>query len=170
MIPAAVLVPLYIDRGVWHVLYTRRTDTVDVHRGQVSFPGGRIDPHDAGPLQAALREADEEVGIRPEDVTVLGTLGPLLTVTQFEVLPVIGRIPWPYSLRLNTNEVACAFGVPVDWLSDPAHVRRASRPLPIPGRQVLVYTFEPFLGETIWGATARITLDLVALWHSLAPE
>jgi 8-oxo-dGTP pyrophosphatase MutT (NUDIX family) len=169
VIPAAVLVPLYIDRGEWHVLYTRRTDTVDVHRGQVSFPGGRIDPEDAGPLQAALREADEEVGIRAQDVEVLGMLGPLLTVTQFEVTPVIGRIAWPYPLRLNTHEVACAFGVPLRWLSDPAHVQRTLRQPPIPGREILVYTFEPFLGETIWGATARITLDLVAIWRSLAP-
>jgi len=170
VIPAAVLVPLYIDGGEWHVLYTRRTDTVDVHRGQVSFPGGRIDPDDSGPLHAALREADEEVGIRPQDVEVLGMLAPLLTVTQFEVTPVIGRVPWPYPLRLNTHEVACAFGVPLRWLSDPAHIQRALRQPPIPGREILVYTFEPFLGETIWGATARITLDLVAVWRSLAPE
>lgn len=170
VIPAAVLVPMYLDRGEWHVLYTRRTDTVDVHRGQVSFPGGRIEPGDAGPQQAALREAQEEVGLSPESVTVLGTLGRLLTITQFEVTPVIGRIAWPIELRLNTREVACAFGVPLDWLSDPAHVHRATRQPPLPGREVLVYAFDPYLGETIWGATARITLDLVAVWRSLRPK
>ena len=170
VIPAAVLVPMYFDRGEWHVLYTRRTDSVDVHRGQVSFPGGRIDPGDAGPLQAALREANEEVGIQPKDVTILGMLGRLLTVTQFEVTPVIGHIAWPCELRLNTHEVACAFGVPLRWLADRTHVQRTLRQPPIPGREIQVYTFDPYLGETIWGATARITLDLVAVWRSLAPE
>lgn len=170
VIPAAVLVPMYLERGQWHVLYTRRTDTVDVHRGQVSFPGGRIEAGDAGPQQAALREAEEEIGLPPEAVSILGTLGRLLTVTQFEVTPVIGRIAWPCELRLNTREVACAFGVPLNWLADPAHVHHAPRLPPIPGRAVLVYSFDPYLGETIWGATARITLDLVALWRGLGPE
>jgi 8-oxo-dGTP pyrophosphatase MutT (NUDIX family) len=168
VIPAAVLVPIYEEHGRWSVLYTRRTETVDVHRGQVSFPGGRIDPLDHGPLEAALREADEEVGIPPEQVEILGTLGALLTVTQFEVTPVIGRIAWPCPLRLNTHEVACAFGVPLDWLADPAHVHRQQRMPPIPGREISVYSFDPYLGETIWGATARITLDLVALWRGFA--
>lgn len=170
VIPAAVLVPMYFDRGEWNVLYTRRADSVDVHRGQVSFPGGRIDPEDAGPRQAALREAHEEVGIRPREVTVLGMLGRLLTITQFEVTPVVGHIAWPCDLRLNTQEVACAFGVPLRWLADPSHVRRTLRQPPIPGREIQVYTFDPYLGETIWGATARITLDLIAVWRSLAPK
>ncbi len=161
---------MYLDRGEWNVLYTRRTDSVDVHRGQVSFPGGRIDPEDAGPLPAALREANEAVGIRPRDVTVLGMLGRLLTITQFDVTPVIGHIAWPCELRLNTQEVACAFGVPLRWLADPSHVHRTLRQPPIPGREIQVYTFDPYLGETIWGATARITLDLVAVWRSLAPK
>jgi len=168
VIPAAVLVPIYEDHGTWSVLYTRRTETVDVHRGQVSFPGGRIDPDDRGPVEAALREANEEVGILPHQVEILGTLGPLLTVTQFEVTPVIGRIAWPCPLRLNTHEVACAFGVPLDWLAEPAHVHRQPRLPPIPGREIMVYSFDPYLGETIWGATARITLDLVALWSGFA--
>ena len=170
VIPAAVLVPIYEEHGRWSVLYTRRTETVDVHRGQVSFPGGRIDPLDHGPLEAALREAEEEVGIPSEQVEIIGTLGALLTVTQFEVTPVIGRIAWPCPLRLNTHEVACAFGVPLDWLADSAHVHRQQRMPPIPGREIAVYCFDPYLGETIWGATARITLDLVALWRGFAGE
>jgi 8-oxo-dGTP pyrophosphatase MutT (NUDIX family) len=168
VIPAAVLVPIYEEHGRWSVLYTRRTETVDVHRGQVSFPGGRIDPLDHGPREAALREAEEEVGIPSEQVEILGTLGALLTVTQFEVTPVLGRIAWPCPLRLNTHEVACAFGVPLDWLADPAHLHRQLRMPPIPGREIAVYSFDPYLGETIWGATARITLDLVALWRGFA--
>jgi 8-oxo-dGTP pyrophosphatase MutT (NUDIX family) len=170
VIPAAVLVPLYEDRGAWWLLYTRRTDSVDVHRGQVSFPGGRIDPHDKGPVDTALREADEEVGIPPGQVEILGTLEPLLTVTQFEITPVVGRIPWPCPLRLNTREVACAFGVPLTWLADPAHLHREQRLPPIPGREIMVFSFDPYLGETVWGATARITLDLIFLWRGFAPK
>jgi 8-oxo-dGTP pyrophosphatase MutT (NUDIX family) len=165
VIPSAVLVPLYEDRGAWWLLYTRRTDSVDVHRGQVSFPGGRIDARDRGPAEAALREAEEEVGIPPGRVEILGSLGPLLTVTQFEITPVIARISWPCPLRLNISEVACAFGVPLAWLADPAHVHREQRMPPIPGREIRVFSFDPYLGETIWGATARITLDVISLWR-----
>ncbi len=160
--PAAVLVPLYRDHGAWHVLFTLRTDLVDVHRGQVSFPGGRIEPEDRGPEQAALREAEEEIGIRPDDVRVLGALDPLLTVTRFRVEPVVGIIPWPYPLRLNSHEVAATFGVPLEWLADPAnlevHHQEALEGPPVP-----VYFFRPFEGHRIWGATARITLNLLHL-------
>jgi len=161
--PAAVLVPLYQDGEVWHVLYTLRTDSVDAHRGQVSFPGGRIEPEDVGAEQAALREAEEEIGVSPGDVQILGMLDPLLTVTQFRVDPVVGIIPWPYPLRLNTQEVALAFGVPLDWLAEPENLEeRGQLPL-VSGPPVPVYYFLPFEGQVIWGATARITLNLLEL-------
>lgn len=158
--PAAVLVPLYREAGAWHVLFTRRTDQVDVHRGQVSFPGGRIEPDDPGPERAALREAEEELGILAEQVTVLGRLDALLTVTRFRVDPVVGLLAWPTRLRPNPLEVARAFGVPLAWLADPANLRREPRPAP-QGPPVEVYSFRPFLDETVWGATARITLSLL---------
>jgi 8-oxo-dGTP pyrophosphatase MutT (NUDIX family) len=170
VISAAVLVPLYEDLGEWWLLYTRRTDSVDVHRGQVSFPGGRIDAQDEGPVDAALREAEEEVGIPRGQVQILGTLEPLLTVTQFEITPVVGRIPWPCLLHLNTREVACAFGVPLAWLADPAHLHREQRLPPIPGREIAVFRFDPYLGETVWGATARITVDVISFWRGFAPK
>jgi 8-oxo-dGTP pyrophosphatase MutT (NUDIX family) len=152
---------LYQDRGRWHVLYTRRTESVDSHRGQVSFPGGRIEEQDAGPEQAALREAREEIGLAPESVEVLGRLDSLLTVTQFLVTPVVGLIPWPTTFHLNSVEVATTFGVGLDWLSDPDNLEvRLRRPL-VPGPSVPVYYYRPFQDEVIWGATARITLDLL---------
>jgi 8-oxo-dGTP pyrophosphatase MutT (NUDIX family) len=160
-VPAAVLVPLYQDEGRWRVLFTRRTESVDNHRGQVSFPGGRIEAEDAGPEAAALREAQEEIGLSPKAVEVLGTLDSLLTVTQFLVTPVVGIIPWPFPLRLNRQEVAVAFGVDLDWLADPANLEiRERRPM-VPGPSVPVYYFHPYENEVIWGATARITLDLL---------
>ena len=159
--PAAVLVPLYQDHGRWHLLYTRRTESVDSHRGQVSFPGGQIEVQDAGPEQAALREAQEEIGLAPESVEVLGSLDSLLTVTQFLVTPVVGLIPWPTTLHLNSEEVAATFGVSLDWLSDPDNLEVRRRQPLVPGRSVPVYYYRPFKDEVIWGATARITLDLL---------
>lgn len=160
-VPAAVLVPLYQEADRWHVLFTRRTESVDSHRGQVSFPGGRIERADAGPEAAALREAQEEIGLVPDTVDVLGTLDSLLTVTQFLVTPVVGVIPWPSSLQLNHEEVATAFGVDLDWLADPDNLEiRQRRPM-VPGPSVPVYYYRPYEEEVIWGATARITLDLL---------
>lgn len=161
--PAAVLVPLYRAEGSWHVLYTRRTDSLEDHRGQVSFPGGRIEPEDSGPAEAALREAGEEIGIQPQDVQILGELDPLMTVTQFLIAPVVGTLPWPYPLRPNPAEVANAFGVPLRWLADPENLQMKERKPIAPGPSIPVYYFKPFKGEVIWGATARITLNLLGL-------
>jgi 8-oxo-dGTP pyrophosphatase MutT (NUDIX family) len=166
-LPAAVLVPLYQDDRRWHVLYTLRTDHVEAHRGQVSFPGGRIEPEDGGPEGAALREAEEEIGLRPQDVRLLGLLDSLLTVTQFRVDPVVGVIPWPYPLQVNATEVALAFGVPLEWLADPAHVEMRARLIRPEGPEVPVYYFKPYQGQVIWGATARITMELLELIAAL---
>jgi 8-oxo-dGTP pyrophosphatase MutT (NUDIX family) len=160
-VPAAVLVPIYQDASRWHVLFTRRTESVDSHRGQVSFPGGRIEDDDSGPEGAALREAQEEIGLSPSDVDVLGKLDSLLTVTQFLVTPVVGVIPWPYTFHLNGAEVATAFGVDLEWLVDPSNLEIRQRKPLVPGPSVPVYYFRPYEGEVIWGATARITLDLL---------
>ena len=159
---AAVLIPLIRIGAEWNVLYTRRTDSVETHRGQVSFPGGRLEP-DESPVEAALREAEEELGILRKDVTVLGELDSLLTVTQYEVTPVVATIPWPYTLALHPVEVASAFDVPLSWLQDPAHLEEKMMEPPGSGPTVPVYYFRPYRGEVIWGATARITLDLLDL-------
>lgn len=161
--PAAVLMPLFQAQEQWSLLFTRRTDSVDVHRGQVAFPGGRLEPGDQTPVQAALRESEEEIGLRPEDVTILGELNPLITVSQFVVTPVVGRIPWPYPLRPNHTEVARCFGVPVLWLADPANLEVQYRQPVNPGPSVPVYFFKPFEGEVIWGVTARIIKSFLEL-------
>lgn len=160
--PAAVLVPFYLEAGKWNLLFTRRTDHVASHRGQVSFPGGAIEPEDASPEQAAIREAQEEIGLQPDDVEILGQMNGLLTVTQFHVTPIVSRIRWPFPMRLNQVEVARAFGVPLDWLMDPANVDREERDSPMLGGPVTVYTFHPYEDEVIWGVTARITVDLLS--------
>ena len=161
--PAAVLIPLYQEDGVWNLLFTRRTDSVDIHAGQVSFPGGQIESSDETTVAAALREAQEEIGLDPSDVETLGELNPLFTVTQFLVTPVVGIIPWPYPLASNPAEVERTFGVPIEWLADPNNLEIRERQPLIPGRNVQVYYFKEFEGETIWGVTAKITVDFLQI-------
>ncbi|HET7009507.1 MAG TPA: CoA pyrophosphatase [Anaerolineales bacterium] len=161
-VPAAVLIPLIRTETEWSVLYTRRTDSVETHRGQVSFPGGRIEAGET-PVQAALREAEEELAIMPKDVVVLGQLDSLLTVTQYEVTPVVATLPWPYPLSPHPLEVAAVFHVPLPWLADPENLEEKLRQPMADGPATPVYYFRSFQGEMIWGATARITLDLLDL-------
>ena len=168
--PAAVLIPLFLDEGEWNLLFTRRTDSVDVHAGQISFPGGQIESSDRSPAQAALREAQEEIGIHPQDVEVLGQLNPLLTVTQFLVTPVVGVIPWPYAFAPNPSEVARTFGVPFDWLADSKNLEVKERQPLLPGRSIQVYYYKEFDGEVIWGVTARITLNFLEILSKANPR
>jgi 8-oxo-dGTP pyrophosphatase MutT (NUDIX family) len=158
--PAAVLVPLLWDEDRWRLLLTRRTETVQSHKGQVSFPGGAAEPFDDSPEATALREAQEEIGLRVQDARVLGRMAVRPTISSFLVTPIVARIPWPYQFRLSTNEVSRVFTVPLAWLAEAAH--REERPHTTPGgifERVIHY--QSFDGEILWGATARITLDLL---------
>jgi 8-oxo-dGTP pyrophosphatase MutT (NUDIX family) len=165
--PAAVLMPLYQEQDSWHLLFTRRTEFVESHRGQVSFPGGVIDAEDENATQAALREIQEEVGIRAEDIEVLGMLDPLLTTTQYVITPIVGTFPWPYDLHLNRTEVASVFGVSLEWLADRSNLEIRQRDYPISGGSIPVYYFKPYQGEIIWGATALLTINLLRLVEDL---
>ena len=154
---AAVLVPLFWQNDEWHLLFTRRTERVDSHKGQVSFPGGACDEGETTPEQTALRESREEIGIRAQDVRLLGRLGKLVTITDFLVTPVVGVIPCPYVFCLESAEVARVFSIPLDWLNDAAN--RWQFYLPDRKRNVIAY--HPFDGELLWGATARMTINFL---------
>jgi 8-oxo-dGTP pyrophosphatase MutT (NUDIX family) len=155
---AAVLVPLVLVENEWHLLFTRRTDFVDHHKGQVSFPGGRVDPDDDSPEATALRETFEEIGVRPEDVQVVGALGEYLTVSNYLVTPVIGIISWPRTFTVHTPEVERVFTIPLDWLADISHRQEMVRKET--DRSLIVYL--PFDGELLWGVTARITVNFLS--------
>lgn len=157
---AAVLVPLVCDDGELNLLFTRRTDLVHDHKGQVAFPGGSVDPQDADLEHTALRETFEEIGIPPTEIRVLGRLPLFPTITGFLICPVVGMIPWPYDLRLSPQEVSRAFVIPLSWLADPANRTENEMTLP-DGRVERVIFFNPYDGETLWGATARITLNFL---------
>ena len=148
---AAVLVPI-VDRPEPTMLLTRRSDALSNHAGQVAFPGGRIEPGETAEA-AALREAEEEVGLSPERVTLVGRSSPYETVTGFAVTPVVGLVKPPFALTLNGAEVAEAFEVPLRLLLDEASYERRSYDGPGVERRRWFYAV-PFEGRLIWGATA----------------
>lgn len=157
---AAVLVPL-VGEGETSVILTRRHDGLRQHGGQVSFPGGRVDPGDAGPLAAALREADEEIGLRPADARVLGYLDPLATVSGFRVLPVVARVPAGFEPRPRPGEVAEVFSLPLAWLMAPENLDRIVINYLGRKRHVLEYhRHDAAPGQRVWGATASILYNL----------
>jgi 8-oxo-dGTP pyrophosphatase MutT (NUDIX family) len=156
---AAVLIPLLRQDGEWHLLYTRRTDQVENHKGQVSFPGGACDNGETSPEQTALREVQEEIGLDPGKVRLLGRLSSMLTTSSYIITPVVGVIPWPTVFRPEQAEVARIFSMPLTWLAE-----RSNRwEFNLPGRGHSVIVFHPFDGEILWGATARMTVDLLEI-------
>jgi 8-oxo-dGTP pyrophosphatase MutT (NUDIX family) len=159
---AAVLVPLQPVSGAWRILYTVRGEGLADHSGQISFPGGRPEAGDAGPLQTALREACEEVGVEPDAVEPLGILDPVDTGSGFRIWPAVGVIAEGTAVLPAGPEVRSFFWVPLDWLQTPGRWER--RPVPsaaAPGRRAVF--FEAYAGNVIWGATARITVQLLDL-------
>jgi len=159
--PAAVLIPFLKLSGQWHILFTRRTESVADHKGQVAFPGGGADPRDTSPEYTALREAREEIGLEPADVKILGRLQELPTVSNYCVTPIVGVMPWPYPLRLETGEVDREFVIPLVWLAEPSHHETRSRTLPGKLVQIPVIYFQPYDGELLWGVSAQITVNLL---------
>jgi 8-oxo-dGTP pyrophosphatase MutT (NUDIX family) len=156
---AAVLVPLFERRGEMHVVYIRRSDHVESHRGQVAFPGGRVDPKDRTLLDAALREAHEEVGIPPREVKVLGGFSAAQTTTTgIIVAPFVGVIPATLPLTPDPHEVAEIFDVPLSALRGPSY--RGDHEWK---QNSVVRKFPAILygGQIIWGLTLRITEHLL---------
>lgn len=159
---AAVLIPLFKSAVDYHVVFTKRTETLRHHKGQISFPGGAYDPDDGDLLTTALRESHEEIGITPNDVTILGRLDDLSTFsTNFIISAFVGLIPHPYTFRPNPSEVAIVFDVPLSVLADPAfgcsHIRTRED-----GATLVDYEFH-IGGHVIWGATARIIRHLLTV-------
>jgi 8-oxo-dGTP pyrophosphatase MutT (NUDIX family) len=160
---AAVLVPLIRWQDVWQLVFTRRTQAVEHHKGQVSFPGGGCEVGESAPEETAIREAGEEIGLQPADVHLLGRLNDVLTISHFRVSPVVGVMPWPYPIRLEKVEVARVFTIPLPWLADsgnreeqPVRLGDTLRPFPL-------VTYHPYNGETLWGVSARITLNFLSV-------
>jgi 8-oxo-dGTP pyrophosphatase MutT (NUDIX family) len=148
--PAAVLVPL-IERDAMTILFTRRTSHLAHHGGQISFPGGHIEPDDECPRDTALRETEEEIGLRRDRVTVIGHLDTYVTRTGFVVTPVVGVIRPPLDLNADPHEVAEIFEVPLAFLMDPANHQYCSAEF---DGHVRHFYAMPYQSYYIWGATA----------------
>jgi len=155
--PAAVLVPVVNRESGLTVLFTRRASHLNDHAGQISFPGGRSEPGDAGAAETALREAAEEIGLVAARVEVLGKLPEYVTVTGYRVTPVVGLVTPPLDLRLDEFEVAEAFEVPLEFLLDPANQLRNG--IVHEGRERHYYAI-PYRQYYIWGATAGMLMNL----------
>lgn len=157
---AAVLIPIVDHPSGLTVLFTQRAAHLRQHAGQISFPGGRMEPTDAGPLETALRETQEEIGLSRELVTFAGYLDPHLVLSGYWITPVIGFVQPGFALELDEREVQATFEVPLAHILDPANHR--SRERRIGETAVQVYDI-PFGDHNIWGATAGMLMALYRL-------
>jgi len=159
--PSAVLLLLLEKDGECHVVFTKRSDNVEHHKGEISLPGGTVHPEDSDLLDTALREGAEEIGLVRDDVMILGGLDDILTVsTGFVITPYVGIIPYPYPFQINTDEVAELILVPLRGLMDERRVGTSQ--VTWEGRQITTYHFD-YHGDIIWGATARIVKQFLDL-------
>ncbi len=160
--PAAVLILVYDCDGEAHVVFTERTNHVEHHKGQISFPGGARDDDDDSLAATALRETFEEIGVRPDDVEIIGQLDDMVTISNFRVTPFVGILyeRSQYSFVLNEHEVAQVVEVPLEFLLDERNLELEVRQHQ--GRQVLVPAFL-YNGHRIWGATARMLHQFIEL-------
>jgi 8-oxo-dGTP pyrophosphatase MutT (NUDIX family) len=160
--PAAVLVPVVARTQELMLLLTLRTEHLERHGGQVAFPGGRINDDDAGPVAAALREAEEETGLAPGFVEPVGFLDTYLTSTAYRVVPVVALLREGFHIAPHEGEVAAVFEVPLAFLMNPAHHERHSREWQ--GKQRFYYAM-PWQDRYIWGATAGMIRNLYHLMY-----
>jgi 8-oxo-dGTP pyrophosphatase MutT (NUDIX family) len=160
LVRAAVLVPLVDRPQGLTILLTRRTDHLPAHAGQISFPGGRCESDDCDAVATALRETEEEIGLARDLVNPIGRLDTYITRTGFEVIPVVGLVAPPSSLRPDPDEVAEVFEVPLDFILDPASRQRHSR---IDAGATRYFYVFPWGNYYIWGATAGMLVNLAEL-------
>ncbi|MFO1518516.1 MAG: CoA pyrophosphatase [bacterium] len=158
--PSAVLLPLFLKENEEHFLFTVRNDQVRHHKGEVCFPGGAYDETDSSLQVTALRECEEEIGIREKDVEILGELDDLITPTFYRITPFVGRIPYPYPLKINHREIAELLEVPVAHFQDEKNLRVEYFDYFGEGFEMPFYKWKQ---HTIWGATARMVRQFVSL-------
>jgi 8-oxo-dGTP pyrophosphatase MutT (NUDIX family) len=168
--PAAVLVPIVAREDGLSLLLTKRSETLSVHKGQVSFPGGRVEDQDQNIVDTALRETEEEIGLNRDRIEVLGRLDTYVTRTGFEVVPIVGLVTPPFELKIDPIEVDEAFEVPLSFVLDHGNHQRHSREWQNTKRFFWVL---PYRHYYIWGATAGMLVnlaDVLTLPHELPTQ
>jgi 8-oxo-dGTP pyrophosphatase MutT (NUDIX family) len=163
---AAVLLPVFKKDGKCHIIFTKRTDHLTHHKGQISFPGGSRHQDDASLLETALRESREEIGLKESDVEILGELDDTATTTShFRISPFVGLVPYPYDFKIDKYEVQEIFDLPIEELLEKASEKEEYT---ISGERIIkVYTFE-INGRVIWGATAWILNQFLEIIRSVS--
>ena len=157
---AAVLVPIYKKDGQYHILFIKRTEQVEKHKGEISFPGGVYEDHDDTLLNTALRESAEEISLKPDDVEVLGELDDVVSAkTNFRITPFLAFIPWPYEFEVDGHETEEIIEAPIKKLMGIGRSRQESRD----GETVTAYQFD-YQRWVIWGATARILAQFLDIF------
>jgi len=161
-IAAAVLLPIYYKQGQYYILFTKRTDKVKDHKGEISFPGGAYQEGDKTLVNTALRECAEEIGLVADEVEVLGEMDDMLTtVSNYIVTPFVGLIPWPYPFKMDEEEVEEIIEVPILALLDKDCLEQKTEIIEGVEDILLFYHYQD---RVIWGATARILNEFLALF------
>ena len=161
---SAVLIPIFFKEGEYHILFTKRSEKVDLHKGQVCFPGGTRDPGDSTLLETALREVKEEIDLDARDVEIIGEVDDCPTlISGYVISPFVAFIPYPYLFTLDNKEVDEILSIPLSVLLDESNLRQDYYPSgdkTVPG-----YAYE-YEGTIVWGATARIVKQFMELLRS----
>ena len=167
-VPAGVLLPVYCKQGQYCILFTRRTDNVKEHKGQISFPGGAYQEGDGRLVNTALRECAEEIGLVAEEVEILGELDDTISITSnYIISPFVAFIPWPYQFKVNREEIEELVEVPISVLLNRGNLPQETKI--IDGRVITSY-FYHYQGEIIWGATAKILNQFLDVFASIMQD
>jgi 8-oxo-dGTP pyrophosphatase MutT (NUDIX family) len=161
-IKAAVLIPLFKVGNVWQVLFTRRSQNVQDHKGQVSFPGGAFEWIDKDLEATALRETEEEIGISANKVRILGRMDPFPSISNYLITPVVGLLDYPFQIKIAVEEVDKVFWIGLDWLADKRNYEERDFTRSN-GSIERVLFYREFEGELVWGITARILTRFLEL-------
>jgi 8-oxo-dGTP pyrophosphatase MutT (NUDIX family) len=162
--PAAVLVPIYERDGQYYILFIKRTEWVEKHKGEISFPGGAYEDHDGTLLNTALRESTEEINLKPDNVEVLGGLDDETSAkTNYIITPFLAYIPWPYEFEVDGRETEAIIEAPISALIDIGFSREEVR-----GNETDTVYYYNYQGRVIWGATARILAKFLDIFAQAA--
>ena len=167
LMPAAVLILLYAKNGSFHVLLNKRSELVEYHKGEISFPGGARDSEDRDFVDTALRETEEEMGVSRGDITILGQLDDIITRTNFGVRVYVGTIPYPYPFNPSADEIAEVLEIPISVLQDPTNLLQDARLVDGELSITISYACD---GHVVFGATATILEQFLDIYSQLPLE